>query len=465
MSNMSIKINTSTSTSTSTNANTNKAVKRIVIHTGPGKTGTSAIQAWLQKNQRLLSKKGVYYPKHGLSDNGISSGNIHHLLSLNNQKWSVDADKVKTLLAIFEKRSEHTLLLSSEFFFHNILALNKLMPSAEFVAYIRNPVELLESNYNQSIKRHSVVKVFKAPLSMDNFLWGFLDRVFKKVPNELLHLKAYHKKLFYKKNIISDFLLMINIDCLVEDVNVNRSFTFPALEYKRLLNNFDLGELETQLDVALQNCDIGVHQYSLFEADEYKYLTEQNITFASDFIAKYEQSQLLPLLNEWRNTQQKVPLKHQDISFKQLYAVNVFLRDKYQPLQQALANLISKNTSLVIDNYLIYDVFGVDVTGSEHVIDNTLLAAVNKFPIHEDNKPKVINELSEYFLSVGDVDNALKFSHIAYHLNNKLETVQTNLNKVLIAISKGKHKKIPVKRKTRMSLLKATLKQKIKRIK
>ena len=57
----------------------------------------------------------------------------------------------------------HTLLLSSEFFFPAIADIQKAFPEAEFVVYVRNPIELLESNYNQSVKRHDETKAFVAP--------------------------------------------------------------------------------------------------------------------------------------------------------------------------------------------------------------------------------------------------------------------------------------------------------------
>ena len=48
--------------------------KNIYFHIGPGKTGTSAIQAWLQSNQAWLKKNSVLYPEHELDINNVSSG-------------------------------------------------------------------------------------------------------------------------------------------------------------------------------------------------------------------------------------------------------------------------------------------------------------------------------------------------------------------------------------------------------
>ena len=49
---------------------------KIIIHVGPSKTGTSAIQNWLSSHQKNLLELGIYYPPHRVDINGISSGNL-----------------------------------------------------------------------------------------------------------------------------------------------------------------------------------------------------------------------------------------------------------------------------------------------------------------------------------------------------------------------------------------------------
>ncbi len=48
----------------------------IIIHIGPPKTGTSAIQKWLKDHTDDLKQCGVYYPEHLEDSNGVSSGNL-----------------------------------------------------------------------------------------------------------------------------------------------------------------------------------------------------------------------------------------------------------------------------------------------------------------------------------------------------------------------------------------------------
>ena len=48
--------------------------KQIIIHVGPAKTGTSALQYFLLRNRNELKKVGYYYPEHRIDENDISGG-------------------------------------------------------------------------------------------------------------------------------------------------------------------------------------------------------------------------------------------------------------------------------------------------------------------------------------------------------------------------------------------------------
>lgn len=57
-------------------------MKSILIHAGPGKTGSSALQKFLHSHRNELAAQGVLYPEHQLDANGISSGHIFFCWSL-----------------------------------------------------------------------------------------------------------------------------------------------------------------------------------------------------------------------------------------------------------------------------------------------------------------------------------------------------------------------------------------------
>ena len=58
-------------------------MKKLYLHVGCGKTGSSALQVWLSQIAGELEKTGILYPLHGatpLDDYTISSGNGERLV-------------------------------------------------------------------------------------------------------------------------------------------------------------------------------------------------------------------------------------------------------------------------------------------------------------------------------------------------------------------------------------------------
>ena len=432
-------------TSHTTNQSNNNS-KRIIIHTGPGKTGSSAIQAWLTHNSKLLSAEGIFYPKHPLSKEQISSGNLRAILSEpsrekrtnSNTDWFVDADKVKTLLANFNASSCTILLLSSEFFFHRMIEIQKLIPEVEFIAYIRNPVELLESNYNQAVKRHGKLEKFSAPKSLDQYVWQYLTKACSAVGTQCLHLRPYDESLMFGNNIVSDLLSILGIDKSVENKRINPSFTFASLEFKRLLNHFELGPLEPRVDNALQGCDLGSSTYSLMAPEDFKRLNKQSCHQMQSFIDKFEQSHLLKLLENFRNAKQRSYHK-QEATHKQLSAITEYLHNKVQPLYFQLKGLVALHNNLDIDNNIIYQAFDVavadDIFSAEEgtaIIDEDLLKHIVLCEVDASKHGKVAFELSCYFANKSQWANAVTFAKAAYCFNPRQRSFKLQLNKVII---------------------------------
>ena len=419
-------------------SNTLSNTKRIIIHTGPGKTGSSAIQAWLTKNSKFLLEEKVYYPKHLISREQISSGNLRAILSeptVENRKnsnadWFVDAEKVKTLLADFDASSCSILLLSSEFFFHRMIEIQKLIPQAEFIAYIRNPVELLESNYNQAIKRHGKLEKFSAPRSLDKYFWQYLTKACIAVGTECMHLRPYDETLMKGHNIVSDLLSVLDIDKSVENKRINPSFTFASLEFKRLMNHFELGPLEPRVDNALQSCNIGSSSYSLMAPEDFERLNKQSCQQMQLFIGKFDQTHLSSLLENFRSAKQRLYHK-QEANIRQLSAITEYLHNKVQPLYFELRALVELHNNLCIDNHLLYQAFDVSDI-NKTIIDEELLQCINSFEGGDDQRGKMAFELSCYFSNKSQWKNAALFAQSAYYYNPNQRAFKLQLNKVLI---------------------------------
>jgi hypothetical protein len=244
--------------------------KDIYIHVGPPKTGTSAVQKWLSSNQTILQKQGVLYPSHSVDANGVSSGNVNCIYDIDDKKQlSLNKDRLMNLISNFNAGEYSILLLSSEFFFREMDVLKLHIPNAKFIAYIRNPIETKESNYNQSVKRHYQVKklnvVRRKQLPFMLRLVEFSAQFWGKD----LILRLYGEQYFYYNNIVSDLLSILGIDLDVTLPIVNSSYQFEALEFKRWFNQFNLEDYQGIVDRALQGFTEGSSHYSLIPEQQY----------------------------------------------------------------------------------------------------------------------------------------------------------------------------------------------------
>ena len=407
--------------------------KRIVIHTGPGKTGSSAIQAWLVSHQSILAEHGVFYPEHELSSDKISSGNLREVLTQqDNGAWKVDVKKVKSLLVRFEASSSSTLLLSSEFFFHNIADLKRAIPSAEFVTYIRNPVELLESNYNQAVKRHSKIHRFVDPPTLHSYFWQYLSGVYNNIDGQAIHLRPYDKGLMTGGNIVSDLLSVLGIELKIKDRNINPSFTFQCLEFKRLLNHFGLVTLEPQVDALLQACDVGERSYSLMPSEAFKSLNDESCEQMQQFIEKFDKNELTPLLCAFKSAEQR-PVIEQNLEVAALKDIADYMNDHEPLLFKQVKSLLSLNTNIVIDNPLIFEAFSVTGTPfkRDELLTNSLLKHINQFTVHPSKRGKICFELAGFYEQQGDLENALMFAKGAHYFNPGNMQFTIRLNQII----------------------------------
>lgn len=412
-------------------------IKRVVVHTGPGKTGSSAIQAWLLKNSHFLEARGVYYPKHDILKNQISSGHLQEILNKNEKgEWKVEPKKIARLLNTFHQSDCHTLLLSSEYFFHKIVEIQKYIPNAEFIAYIRNPVELIESNYNQGVKRHTKINRFYPPQALDGYFWHYLEVTFKKATANSILLRPYDKELMEKGNIVADLLSTIDIKVDIEDKKINSSYTFPALEFKRLLNHF-LNEksihLEHALDKVLQDYTLGEPLYSLMEPSAFLTLNKASCEKMESFMNKHKQQHLNPLLEKFLLNKQK-PYMKQTCALNELVSIVDFLKKNNLQLYKHLHLLVSKNSNIYIDNIKIYEAFNIEapVDVKLSLITPELLKYIDNFTIHPSKRGEVCYEMACYFNEINELSNALRFAKASVKFNPGMSLYIQTLNQLII---------------------------------
>ena len=260
--------------------------KKIFIHVGPPKTGTSAIQLALLQARDDLLQLGINYPSHCLGANGISSGNLESILSLDcDGKWQVSDEKVRNLLEDFKSSKQHTLILSSEYYFYLVGEIATLIPSAKFIAYIRCPLETFESSYNQSVKRH--MRSSPAPFSQNlhTTTIDILSENIEVVGANRFILRAYLPFSVDGYNLVEDFYSVFGLEAMsVDKRSTNNSYAFEALEFKRWINQFSFIEIDHLIDEALQEYSHGKFGSSLLPSELFERYQKQALIKVRDFV-------------------------------------------------------------------------------------------------------------------------------------------------------------------------------------
>jgi len=136
----------------------------VYLHIGLGKTGTTAVQFWLDANRERLASHGWHYPKIGF----FERGRAHHALS---HKWGGwispnlldgrDIDAEWRQLANTILTSEDNFIVSSENFATAARSNAQVVPfitrtlqgiDTKIILYLRRPDELAEAVYRQMVK-------------------------------------------------------------------------------------------------------------------------------------------------------------------------------------------------------------------------------------------------------------------------------------------------------------------------
>jgi len=152
---------------------------KLILHVGTPKTGTTSIQAYLDKKQRKLRSKGILYPnrfhnpdapKHQWFERNLMTANTESLL-----------DNFKDVLNHVEEHT-HTILLSSEGIYNNwwdfpseskalLFELNQFF-DVEIWAWFKEPLAFAESFYKQCMRNPQVdhIRCYGRDLSFSEVL-------------------------------------------------------------------------------------------------------------------------------------------------------------------------------------------------------------------------------------------------------------------------------------------------------
>ena len=228
--------------------------KKLYLHIGLHKTGTSAIQHALFHAREALAAKGVLYPK-----SVAWLDHSHHSLLLPFWRKEAFDEPFEQLSAEINASPCSTVLISSELF-PNIYTqgdrftrlwqmVSTLAEEIEVILYVRRQDRLAASVFKQWCKSDDVkLAVSPADFISDDLRINMNIEKYCVVWSELpgvtaLHMRSYDHE---RKNLVSGFLDILGLprDIVsgLENVRANPTMDGEQLIFRHYFNGFDLDQ-------------------------------------------------------------------------------------------------------------------------------------------------------------------------------------------------------------------------------
>jgi len=330
------------------------ASKQVYIHVGPPKTGTSAIQSWLNNSIKELKAHGIFYPSHKFDKNGISSGNFEEIVTITGEgNRYFDDEKASVTLSKFTQSSYKTLLLSSEHFFYYLLWFFSRLPKSKFIFYIRHPIASLESSFHQEVKRHGRTKNFTLPRDLGFYNLLVISHLSRAFGVEVEY-RYYGNETFEGGTLFTDFARCFDsfIDPPKSSKRLNTQYSAGALRLMRAANSVAEKALLQELDLFLQKESEKVDNFSLLslkEVSEFQKKLGKHTENLLSTDAKLEREKMYRLLSSYEH----VGDVHENVVIDDLKCLVEKLAAKNPDLTARLYDLLSENQELISDEALL----------------------------------------------------------------------------------------------------------------
>lgn len=229
----------------------------LYLHIGGGKTGSSAIQNYLELNADALENYGIAYlnkvnissPYQITSGNGIPL--VNALLS-NNKSADIET-LIKSYILHYRYgicSSEMLSELSNEHFLTLIRNADRINVDIFFIMYVRDVAPYFMSAYDQSIKRHGECRPFKKWVTdFDYKHFSTLNEITKIIDKECIKVIHYETS---KTDLIGSFLGIIGVNISTPhnreaSIVVNRSLCREERSAIRAVNRITGGLYSTDV--------------------------------------------------------------------------------------------------------------------------------------------------------------------------------------------------------------------------
>lgn len=245
--------------------------KKLVVHIGTPKTGTSFLQDVCVKNYDTLLNAGILYPgikNYKFIEKANVAINASHILRLffNEKNKEILCGLIHDNLTTVFSYNVDTVLISDEtliaynpsnkknlFIFECLIEVCKSLDiELSFVAYYRKPSKYLPSHWAQLVKKH------KETLPLVDFVekqkipyWNNLLVLHKAFDNITIY--SYDKEIATENGLIASFFKVLGIDSstleLLPNIVVNESLSLNCLTALRLIN----AEFEDETIKSIEN--------------------------------------------------------------------------------------------------------------------------------------------------------------------------------------------------------------------
>jgi len=233
-------------------------MKRVILHIGTGKTGTSSIQDTLGANKKLLLRHDIYYPQN-IANNHIFTfppiflDNPAEAIPLKKlgikEKKEVDKkcnELKKTWIDEFDNCNSSNFILSAEDLSLSSFNKNAIERMKQFlleyfdsitvIAYVRHFNGLISSQIQQMMKNGHPSLSFEQ--SIDHFIGNDKSDIFytnnlknwlEAFPKEDIIIRPFDQAVFKKNSLVYDFLFALDLQ-------------MPAMRITEVLSNEALGK-------------------------------------------------------------------------------------------------------------------------------------------------------------------------------------------------------------------------------
>lgn len=218
-------------------------MRKLYLHIGCGKTGSSALQVWLANNCHHLLTHHIVYPypsPEKLGDYDITSGNGLELVQ------RITAGSVETVLADIMQRHPQDILYSSEIFqtldddrlAHLQAVAGRLKLEVHIIAFVRDVYDMAYSTYLQHLKRHGYDQPFRVFGLTQTTLMQF--QVAERFANYFKNIRLLHYDTEKGSGLEKALCRCLEVDPAVlppmSEKKVNRSLTYFESQILLLCN-------------------------------------------------------------------------------------------------------------------------------------------------------------------------------------------------------------------------------------